>query len=243
MTGGVGNILIGGVFSSWGMTTGSNNVLIAANPGITTGSSNTAIGSGALGASAGASSGNVALGKQAGANVSTGQNNTCVGTETQFNHALTGSNNTVLGYRAESSAEGVSDEFTLGNASIATLRCAQTSITAVSDQRDKADIKAIDPAQARALIMAAAPVQFRWEMRHEEGKPQPRAGVLDSGFLAQALREAQEAAGVADHARLVYEANPERLEASYGRLLPYLVALVRQQQMEIEALKNHCFGD
>jgi hypothetical protein len=37
--------------------------------------------------------------------------------------------------------------------------------------------------------------------------------------------------------KLVYESNPEKLEASYGKLLPILVKAIQELAAEVEALK------
>jgi hypothetical protein len=36
---------------------------------------------------------------------------------------------------------------------------------------------------------------------------------------------------------LVYEANPDRLEASYGKLIPVLVRAIQELSAEVKALK------
>ena len=56
----------------------------------------------------------------------------------------TGDNNLILGNTATPSAITVDNEITLGNSSISTLRCAVTSITSLSDERDKSDIKDLE---------------------------------------------------------------------------------------------------
>lgn len=239
---GVENTLIGGGGSS--LTTGSSNIAIG--PGALSQAvgqnQNAAIGHLALNFSTGTDG--TGIGYRAGWGFTIGQGNTAIGSFTQgLDSPQTGDNNTVIGYLAKTSALGVSNEVTLGNADVTALRCAQTSITAISDERDKADIVSIPRARAQILLKALQPVHFRWDMRHEEGEPQPKAGILDSGFTAQNLREAQEAAGIADYARFVYDANPERLEATYSRLLPYLVQIIKDQQAAIEALNIKVFGD
>jgi hypothetical protein len=37
---------------------------------------------------------------------------------------------------------------------------------------------------------------------------------------------------------LVYDTNPEKLEASYGRLIPVLVKAIQELKAEIEILKS-----
>lgn len=67
----------------------------------------------------------------------TGYESTALGTYSQATH----SNSTALGKGATSNAN---NSFHLGNSSISDLRCQDTSITAVSDSRDKTNITALD---------------------------------------------------------------------------------------------------
>ena len=40
------------------------------------------------------------------------------------------------------------------------------------------------------------------------------------------------------HLRLVYDENPEKLEMSYGKLVPILVQAIKELKAEVELLKN-----
>ena len=51
-----------------------------------------------------------------------------------------GNYNTVLGSGAKTSANSSSGEFVLGDSNISNLRCNDTSISSLSDRRDKTDI-------------------------------------------------------------------------------------------------------
>ncbi len=137
----------------------------------------------------------------------------------------------VIGAQAEASSSTVNNEITLGNSSIATLRCNVTSITSLSDARDKANIEPIS--NASAFIKDLKPVKFDWNRR--DGV---KAKEHDIGFLAQDLDEAQSKHGIQEHLDIVYKSNPEALEASYGKLLPILVQALKEQQEEIEKLKS-----
>lgn len=166
----------------------------------------------------------------------TGSNNTISG----YNAGTTltsGSNNTLLGYGANSSSATVSNEITLGNSSITTLRCATTTITSLSDARDKTNIEPI-PA-GLDFINSLNPVKFTWNTR-DGGK----VGIDEFGFIAQELRSAQEENGI-NYPNLVSTHNPNRLEASYGTLIPSMVKaiqelkqLVTSQRIQIEELKS-----
>jgi len=140
-------------------------------------------------------------------------------------------NTVVIGYQAAASSISATNEITLGNASIATLRCQVTSITALSDARDKENIEPLS--NASAFIKDLKPVKFDWNRRDGiSGRKH------DMGFLAQDLDEAQSKHGIEDHLDIVYKSNPKALEAAYGKLLPILVQALKEQQEEIEKLKS-----
>lgn len=222
-----------GTFAGMNLTTGFGNVLVgsAAGQSMTTGNANTAIGSTAL-TNVSTGLANTAIGNQAGATITTGNSNTFIGDGAGNNQAnITGQGNTVIGYGASPSSSSVSYEFTLGNSSIGVLRCAQTSITSLSDARDKKDVT--DLRAGLDFINALRPVEFVWDERDEEG----RHDIADFGFIAQDLKAAQEDAEMAEVLKLVYESNPEKLEASYGKLLPILVKAVQELSAEVKALK------
>ena len=190
---------------------------------VTTGVSNSAFGASAL-SSLITSSFNSAFGDLA-LQSSTAGMNTAFGAAAG-NTLTTGSNDTFVGYDAQPSAVGASNEITLGNSSIATLRCQVTSITALSDIRDKTDI--VPLTTGLSTVMALNPVRFTWNMR-DGGK----VGVKDSGFIAQDLQTVDD-----EWLRLVYAENPEKLEASYGRLIPVLVKAIQELKAEVDLLRN-----
>ena len=137
----------------------------------------------------------------------------------------------LLGAFATASSATATNEITLGDSSIAALRCNVTTITALSDARDKTNIEPIS--NASAFIKDLKPVKFDWNRR--DGA---KAREHDMGFLAQDLDDAQNKHGIQDHLDIVYKSNPEALEASYGKLLPILVQALKEQQEEIEKLKS-----
>ena len=165
---------------------------------------------------------------------SVGSRNTAVGQGAGYGTGsgalTTGDNNTLIGYRALPSAAVVNNEFTLGNSSVATLRCQVTSITSLSDERDKTAIS--DLSFGLDFIASLRPVAFTWDTR--DGA---KVGVRSSGFLAQDLKAAQDKAGAAEVLRLVYEENPDKLEASYGHLIPVLVKAIQELKAEVDSLR------
>ncbi|MDH4274280.1 MAG: tail fiber domain-containing protein, partial [Gammaproteobacteria bacterium] len=223
-------------------TTGPANTAVGWNALAinSTGSSNVAVGGGALGANT-TGGYNVAVGTSA-AGSTFGSNNTIVGYDaggTGDNHTALGytagksqggANTTCLGYNAQSSTTTISNQITLGNASITSLRCAVTTITALSDARDKADIT--DIGIGTDFISRLRPVKFKWHTR--DG-----ARVTDEfepGFIAQELRTAQEDAG-APWMGLVLEDNPDKLEATPGKLIPVIVRAIQELNLRLSALE------
>lgn len=159
-----------------------------------------------------------AIGKNA-LNLATGNNNTAIGMNAGCT-LTTGANNTLIGFNAAPSAITVSNEITLGNSSITAIRAQVTSITSLSDGRDKTHIR--DIPIGLDFLNSIRPVEFKWNMR-DGGK----VGVTDTGFIAQDLQEIQEEIGYTLPG-LVYEENPDRLEAAYGKLLPVLVKAIQE---------------
>lgn len=196
------------------VTGGANNVLLgsSAGPSITTGFSNVMIGAGAGGATTG--NGNVFIGHI------TGQTTT------------TGTNNIILGYQSFASTATTSNSITLGNSDHNVLRCAVTSITSLSDARDKKEVEDLNV--GLEFIDGLRPVKFVWDDRDEAGKHD----IADFGFIAQELKAAEDAVEMADVLKLVYDENPDKLEATYGKLIPILVKAVQELSAEVKALKS-----
>jgi len=162
----------------------------------------------------------------AGRNIAIGYTSACTSGANQstavgYSAAVSGTsfNSTSLGAQASTSTDNT---ITLGNSSIATLRCQVTSITALSDERDKTNIRVLPAGMDLEFINALRPVSFTWNMR-DGGK----VGVPDIGFIAQELQAVQQTLGV-EVPNLVFEADPDRLEAAYGTLIPILVRAIQQ---------------
>ena len=245
---GISNIVIGGGTGT-GITNSSSNILIgnAAGPLFNAGSSNIIIGNSAM-TRPETYSNNVAIGHNtlflAGLGGTTCEENTAIGVGAGGTTYRSGSNNTILGYDADTSAASVDNEFTLGNSSVATLRCAVTSITSLSDARDKTDIK--DLSYGIDFIKSLTPREFTWNnrpeirvVRDEEGNETEKEiesknkGKKDFGFVAQEVQALDN-----DTLRLIYNSNPEKLEMSYGKLVPILVQAVKELTARLEALEN-----
>jgi hypothetical protein len=236
------------------ITSGSENVVVGfgAMDANTDGNHNVAVGYGALGSETSGdrntaigyealrsqnqtfSAHNTALGFQADDATVTGYQRTSLGAIT--GRAGTGSNITNIGYSAMESSNSASNEVTLGNSSVATLRCAVTSITSLSDERDKTEIKNLG--YGLAFIDALQPREFVWDNRAETNKDgeefySSNKGKKDFGFIAQEVKELDN-----DTLRLVYDENPDKLELSYGKLVPILVQAIKELKEEVELLKS-----
>ena len=73
------------------------------------------------------------------------------------------SNVIVIGNTADASSASATNEITLGNGSISNLRCNDTSISSLSDKRDKKEIKPLSA--GLSLIKELSPVTFKWDRR------------------------------------------------------------------------------
>lgn len=199
----------------------------------------------------------VAIGNRAGENIAnggstfvgygaglsaTGANNTCIGNGAGTN-ITTGASNTCIGNGAQPSSSSVQNEITLGNSNVTALRCQVTTITSLSDARDKKDITPLDA--GLDFINALNPVRFTWNMRPTEGMDgeiiEGRKGDPDTGFVAQDLKAAQEQLGIVIPG-LIHEVNPEKLEAGYGKLLPVLVKAIQELSAKVDALEAQLGG-
>ncbi len=184
----------------------------------------------------------------------TGDNNTSIGYQAGENLS-SGNNNTLLGSNSAPSVNTISNEITLGDSSVSTLRCAVTTITSLSDERDKSDIKDLE--YGLDFIDTLQPREFVWDNRAEIRK-QPvfdengevkidengevvseyvefysaNKGKKDFGFIAQEVKELDN-----DTLRLVYSENEDKLEMSYGKLVPILVKAIQELKAEVDSLK------
>lgn len=188
-------------------TSGASIVAVGASAlkANTTAADSTAVGANALASSQGAQ--NTALGSSAGSSITTG------------------SNLTLVGYNAQPLAPTSTNEITLGDATVGmVLRCIATTITAISDQRDKADIQ--DLTLGLDFLKTVHPVQFKWDRRdwYDDGVSDgsKKQDKFEPGFIAQELDAAQTAAN-AEWMALALKGNPERLEATPMRLFPVVV--------------------
>ena len=160
--------------------------------------------------------------------LATGNQNTSFGYMAGY-HTTTGTNNANLGSGAAPSSATASNEVTLGDSAISSLRCNDTSISSLSDARDKTDV--VDLPVGLNFINTLRPVKFKWQRR----EPDINDGLVRAGFIAQELQEAQLGSEYLD---LVLESNPEKLEAKQGKLIPVLVQAIKELSARVEELES-----
>ena len=211
---------------------GSNNIGIGESPGFNlNGNANILVGKN-VGYYAYNSRNNVIVGHQS-FNGQSGNLVECtvLGFQACTGNNQSGTNNTIIGNSAQPSTSSVQNEITLGNGSISALRCNVTSITSLSDARDKKDVE--DANIGLDFINDLRPVKFVWDTRDGAKKD-----IKEVGFIAQELDEVQQKHGVEDHLQLVLKNNPDKLEASQGKLIPILVQAIKDLKKELDELKK-----
>ena len=169
---------------------------------------------------------NVCIGRNAGYTgsfpITSGARNTLVGTDISTSSALL-SRATVIGYGASDNGDNT---VTLGGSTVTGLHCQVQTISALSDSRDKTNIQ--KSSYGLDVIEKLNPVTFEWDQR--DGN---RKGLKDLGFIAQELQESDD-----EYLQLVNSNDPEKLQASYSRLIPVMIKAIQELQEEIKYLKN-----
>jgi hypothetical protein len=187
--------------------------------GNSTGFQNTAIGGGSLLSNNG--NYNTAIGYNSGSTITTGANLTCIGID------------------AAPTIPTALNQVTLGNQFVTSLRCNVTTITSLSDMRDKKNIT--DLSLGLDFITKLKPRQFNWDKREwydgntSDGSKMQEAPT--AGFIAQELDEVQSKAG-AEWVNLVLKDNPDKWEATPGNLLPIMVKAIQELKNENDELKD-----
>jgi hypothetical protein len=154
----------------------------------------------------------------------------------------TGNNNTLIGYDAQTSSPSASNEVVLGNGSVTAIRAQVTTLTSLSDARDKKNIT--DLSLGLNFINSLKPRAFNWDKREwysnkiADGSKMKKEQT--AGFIAQELDASQQQFN-AEYLNLVYKTSPDKWEATYGNLLPVIVKSIQelsaQKDKEIEELK------
>ena len=97
------------------------------------------------------------------------------------------------------------------------------------DRRDKTNIE--DLSIGLDFVNTLRPRKFTWANR----QPNKLDGRTETGFIAQELQSAE---GSIDYLHLVYDVNPEKLEASPGKLIPVLVKAVQELSAKVKELES-----
>ena len=164
---------------------------------------------------------NTAIGRYSGSTITTGSGIVCIG------------------YNSQPSSGNAVNQLTLGNSSVTSLRCAVTTITSLSDARDKKNINNLN--LGIGFLMKIKPRLFNWDKREwYENNVSDGTKIQESptaGFIAQELDEAETSEN-AEWLRLVLKDNPEKFEAMAGNLLPVIVKALQELRSENEGLKN-----
>jgi hypothetical protein len=231
------NVFVG-YNSGYGGGTGGYNTAIGRETlyGLTTGSQNSAFGNYSLRE---CTSGeyNTGFGQTTGWKVSTGSNNTFLGARAGYfqdgsptGALTTGSNVMCLGFEAIPSSATATNEITLGDNDITSLRCNVQTISSLSDERDKTAIE--DLPYGLDFINDMRPVQFTWNRRDGSLGATP-----DMGFIAQDLYDVELDHSSTSRTRLVKWDDPSKLEADYLRSYPILVKAVQELSAKNDALE------
>jgi len=170
--------------------------------------------------------------------LNTGNYNTAVGYNSGST-ITTGANLTCIGIDAAPTTPTAIDQITLGNGFVSSLRCNVTTITSLSDMRDKKNIT--DLTLGLDFIAKLRPRQFNWDKREwyenniSDGSKMKEAPT--AGFIAQELDEAQTTQN-AEWLNLVLKDNPEKWEATPGNLLPIVVKAIQDLKAVNDELKD-----
>lgn len=226
-------------YSSLANNTGANNTAIG-NQALfynTTGVENVAVGTGSLFTNT-TGVNNTAVGAYS-LNISVGSNNTALGYDAGVN-VNTGSNITCIGYNANPPASTSSNIITLGNSSVTQLRCQVTTITALSDERDKINIR--DLSLGIDFINKMRPVEYNWDRRdwydNNKSDGSKASKDLDCNVgTAQNLQALMKDTN-SKWLKLVLEDNPDKLEVTAGKILPIIVKAIQELSKEIDELKR-----
>lgn len=105
----------------------------------------------------------------------------------------------------------------------------------VSDKRLKTDIKEIDHNVSKKIVSSIKPVSYKWADA-EETQSLDRTHY-NYGFIAQDVKDSLDNAEEKDYS-MVSDGENGYLTLQYIQLIPHLVNVVNQQQLEIDLLKK-----
>ena len=208
-------------------TTGDANTAVGQNALYSnqTGINNVAVGVNALYSNTSSTGNSTVIGRYANMLMTSGNQTTSIGNNAGY-HTTTGTYNINIG--GSPSSATASYQITLGNTGHSNLRCNDTSISSLSDRRDKTDI--IDLPVGLAFLNTLKPRQFKWQTRDGNIKD----GTTRCGFIAQEFQAAQSSYR---YLKLVDDENENKLEANEGHLIPLLVKAIQELSAKVTALE------
>ena len=231
-TSGSNNIIIG-LRGGYRTTLGGNNIFLGCYAGAcnTVGSHNFMAGA-CAGRNGTTGTHNVFIGLRSGCSNTSGSCNIFIGCYSGST-TTTAVNQIVLGTGATASSATADNEITLGNSSITTIRAQVTSITSLSDQRDKSNIETLGV--GLDFLRQVRPVTFTWNMR-DGGK----IGQKETGFIAQELQQVLNSSSIREWLSDLVISNQDnsRLEAAPGKLLPLVIRAIQELAVENDNLNS-----
>ena len=194
-------------------------------------------------------SSNTAIGMNSENSCTTGSSNDAIGNYALYN-ITTGSNNCGFGNNASAPSATSENTITLGKGSHSNLRCNDTTISSLSDERDKAQITDLPEAVGLDFINSLRPRTFYWDRRewYDNGipdgskiKPNFRSWKSNSGmkmgFIAQEVDSKITGEKCLEDSGMVTKDNPDKLEFAPAHLITPLVKAVQQLTKRIEELE------
>jgi len=193
--------------------------------------------------------GHTASGIYALMNITAGHSCTAMGPNA-LDNLTSGTYNIGIGKNGRASSATADYELTIGDSNINNFRCNDTSISGLSDQRDKAEITDLPEDAGLDFINDLRPVTFYWDRRewYEDGNPdgskikrdwrswKTNSG-LKQGFVAQEVQTAIEGKKCLEDSMIVTDGNPDKLEFAPAHLLTNAIKAIQQLSAENEALK------
>jgi len=230
-------------------TTGTRNLAVGpyALDANTTSTNSTAIGYQTLTQHTGSSGHLTAVGAYALFSETTGYYTTAVGYYAGSN-LTSGYDNIIIGRNAQPTSATVSGECTLGTTTVTNLRCNDTTISSLSDERDKTNINDLPDSAGLELINKLRPVTFHWDRRewYDNGTPdgtkvkpdyhswKANSG-LKQGFIAQEVETAIAGEKCLEDS-MVVTGTAEKKEFAPAHLLTNAIKAIQQLSAENKAL-------
>jgi len=192
---------------------------------------------------------NEVIGCEAMKNKTTGNDNSGIGYYS-MQTLTTGSHNQGIGRGADCPSATGSGSFTLGDGNVNNLRCNDTSISGLSDERDKAEITDLPNEAGLNLINALRPVTFYWDRREWYDDDTPDGSKIKrdyrswktnsgqrQGFIAQEVESAISGHKYLEDSQVV-NGTAEKKEFAPQHLLTNAIKAIQQLSAKVEELES-----